>query len=309
VISNGLPTDAAVTDYYSEEISSATAYSKLRFTINTTNATSSGIAFFTFSEFYILPTNFTKVNETFNAVRNYRVEATLENAKALNAVYAWNKGLTENSPILGVESYIYADTYKDGGFLNRYLYSNNGTLTLSTDLLGGSANYIWTPAVTEDGKYNFANKAGKYLAHKGMSDNAHNFTVAASTRHMGVTLHTQGSNYFVIKNADGGFDQSSVTYDQKTTDNCTDFVFIPADLYQQIVVEVPVNSAEEFKNGAIYTFVTKRGWMGATASSNNVVSTARTTVEPAASSSNPYFQWAVYKSAKGNYYLYNVGKA
>ena len=233
VISNGLPTDAAVTDYYSEEISSATAYSKLRFTINTTNATSSGIAFFTFSEFYILPTNFTKVNETFNAVRNYRAEATLENAKAINAVYAWNKGLTENSPIVGVESYIYADTYKDGKFLNRYLYSDNGTLTLSTDLLGGSANYIWTPAVTEDGKYNFANKAGKYLAHKGMSDNAHNFTVAASTHHMGVTLHTQGSNYFVVHNANGGFDQSSVTYDQKTTGYCTDFVFVPVDLFKE----------------------------------------------------------------------------
>ena len=306
VISSGFPTDAAVLDYYSEEIASATAYQHYRFTVNTTNGDNT--VFYTFSEFYILPTNFTKVNETFNAVRNYRAEATLENAKALNAVYAWNKGLTENSPIVGVESYIYADTYKDGKFLNRYLYSNNGTLTLSTDLLGGSANYIWTPAVTEDGKYNFANKAGKYLAHKGMSDNAHNFTVAASTRHMGVTLHTQGSNYFVIKNADGGFDQSSVTYDQTTEPYCTDFVFIPADLYQQIVVEVPVNSAEEFKNGAIYTFVTKRGWMGATASSNNVVSTARTTVEPAASSSNPYFQWAVYKSAKDNYYLYNVGK-
>ena len=306
VISSGFPTDAAVLDYYSEEISGETAYQHYRFTVNSTNG---GTVFYTFSEFYIFPTNYTKVNETFNAVRAYREAATVETATALNAVYAWNKGLTEGSPVLGVESYIYADTYKDGKFLNRYLYNNNGTLTLITELLRGSADYIWTPAVTDDGKYNFKNKSSKYLAHKGMSDNAHNFTVAATTHHMGVTLHTQGSNYFVIKNADGGFDQSSVTYDQTTQAYCTDFVFIPANLYQQDVVPVDIKSAEEFKNGGIYTFVAKRGWMGATASSNNVISTARTTVTPEASASNTMFQWTVYKSPKGNYYLYNIGKA
>ena len=298
----GIPTNAA--DYYSEEITSTTAYQYYRFTVNTTNTNK---AFFTFSEFYIFPSEYTRVKETFDAVRAYRAGATMETATALNAVYAWNKGLNEGSPIVGVESYIYADTYKDGAFLNRYLYNNNGTLTLTTEL-SGADSFVWTPAVTEDGKYNFKNKVSKYLAHKGMSDNAHNFTVAATTHHMGVTLHTQGSNYFVIKNANGGFDQSSVTYDQKTTDYCTDFVFIPTNLYEQTFEPVAIKSADEFVNGGIYTFVTKRGWMGATASSNNVISTARTTVDPAASATNAYFQWAVYKSPKGNYYLYNRGK-
>ena len=305
VISSGLPTDATVLDYYSEEITSATAYQHYRFTVNTTNG---GTVFYTFSEFYILPSEYTKVKETFDAVRAYRAEATVETATALNTVYAWNKGLTEGSPIVGVESNIYADTYKDGRFLNRYLYNNNGTLTLTTELQRNAAAYIWTPAITDDGKYNFKNKASKYLAHKGMSDNAHNFTVAATTRHMGVTLHTQGNNYFVIKNADGGFDQSTTTYDQTSTNYCTDFVFIPTNIYEQTFEPVELNSYTEFENGGIYTFVTARGWMGATASSNNVISTARTTVDPAASATNAYFQWAVYKSAKGNYYLYNVGK-
>ncbi len=305
VISSGFPTDAAVLDYYSETIASATAYQHYRFTVNTTN---NSTVFYTFSEFYILPADYTKVNETFDAVRAYRANATLETAAELNKVYAWNKGLTEGSPVVGVASYLYVDTYKDSKFLNRYLYNNNGTLTPTTELQRGAAAFLWTPAVKEDGKYNFKNKVAKYLAHKGLSDNEHNFTVAATTHHMGVTLHTQGSNYFVVKNADGAFDQSSVTYDQKTTAYCTDFVFIPADLYDQSFEPVAIKSAEEFKNGGIYTFVTKRGWMGATASSNNVISTARTTVEPAASATNTYFQWAVYKSAKGNYYLYNIGK-
>ena len=305
-ISSGFPTDANVLDYYSEEISSETAYQHYRFTVNTTNGST---VFFTFSELYILPSEYTKVAETFDAVRAYRAEATVETATALNAVYAWNKGLTEGSPIVGVESNIYADTYKDGKFLNRYLYNNNGSLALTTELQRNAAAYIWTPAVTDDGKYNFKNKASKYLAHKGMSDNAHNFTVAATTRHMGVTLHSgDGKNYFVIKNADGGFDQSTTTYDQTSGNYCTDFVFIPTNLYEQTFEPVVLKSYTEFVNGGIYTFVTARGWMGATASSNNVISTARTTVNPAASADNAYFQWTVYKSAKGNYYLYNVGK-
>lgn len=222
-----IPTTAS--DYFSEEITSATAYQHYRFTVNTTSTSK---VFFTFSEFYILPNDYGKVAETFDAVRAYRAGATVETATALNSVYDWNKGLNEGLPIVGVESYIYADTYKDGGFVNRFLYNNNGTLTLTTESQNTDA-FIWTPAVTEDGKYNFANKAGKFLAHKGMSDNAHNFTVAASTHHMGVTLHTQGSNYFVILNANGAFDQSSTTYDQTTKAYCTDFVFIPADLYKE----------------------------------------------------------------------------
>ena len=77
---------------------------------------------------------------------------------------------------------------------------------------------------------------------------------------------------------------------------------------EEEVLPKEIKSDEEFENGGVYTFVTKRGWMGATASSDNVISTAKTTVDPAASATNTMFQWAVYKSAKGNYYLYNIGK-
>ena len=65
-------------------------------------------------------------------------------------------------------------------------------------------------------------------------------------------------------------------------------------------------SYEEFENGGVYNFITARGWMGAIASSDNAISTARTNVSPAAD--NAYFQWAVYQSKNGNYYLYNIGK-
>ena len=209
-------------------------------------------------------------------------------------------------PIPGESYYIYADTYKNGQFLHRYLYSEGAELKLNTTLSKDADNYVWIAESANDGKYSFFNKAGKYLAHKGVSDSKHEFTVVVSTRHMGVTLHTEGSNYFVIHNADGKFDQSSVTYDQTTENYCTDFVFVPVDIND--VEDVAIKSAEDFVNGGVYTFVSIRGWMGATASSGNVISTARTNVTPAASASNVNFLWTVYKSSNGNYYLYNLGK-
>ena len=243
VISSGFPTDGDVTDYFSEVITSDVAYQHLRFTVNNTNTNT---VFFTFSEFYILP-NYAKVEEVFNAVRNYRGASTVtaEIANALIDAHKWNIGLAKGTPIVGVESYIYADTYKDGAFLNRYLYNKEGSLSLSTQLESSSDAYVWTPSIEENGKYTIKNKVGKYLAHKGMSDNKHEFTVAASTRHAGVTLHTEGSNYFVIHNADGKFDQSKETYDQTTKAYCTDFVFVPADLYQGLnSVSIVANTSE-----------------------------------------------------------------
>ena len=59
-INSGLPTDAAVLDYTSGKISLGASYQYLRFTVTSTNtgaAHSNGHVFFTFSEFYILPSN------------------------------------------------------------------------------------------------------------------------------------------------------------------------------------------------------------------------------------------------------------
>ena len=76
--------------------------------------------------------------------------------------------------------------------------------------------------------------------------------------------------------------------------------------YTQVPENTVVSTPEEFMKGGVYTFVTERGWMGATADNSNVISTARTNVTPAADNAN--FQWTVYKSFNGNYYLYNLGK-
>ena len=59
-INSGLPTDALVLDYASSKISLGASYQYLRFTVTATNngaTNSSGHVFFTFSEFYILPSD------------------------------------------------------------------------------------------------------------------------------------------------------------------------------------------------------------------------------------------------------------
>lgn len=76
--------------------------------------------------------------------------------------------------------------------------------------------------------------------------------------------------------------------------------------YSKVPANITVSSPEEFIKGGLYTFVSARGWMGATADNSNVISTAKTNVTPAADNAN--FQWTVYKSEEGKYYLYNLGK-
>ncbi len=76
--------------------------------------------------------------------------------------------------------------------------------------------------------------------------------------------------------------------------------------YTKVPENTVVSNPEEFFKGGVYTFVTTRGWMGATADNSDVISTAKTNVTPAADNAN--FQWTVYKSFNGNYYLYNIGK-
>ena len=71
---------------------------------------------------------------------------------------------------------------------------------------------------------------------------------------------------------------------------------------------VYVTDVDGFENGKIYTFVTARGWMGAKADNNKVISTAYTANGVTGSKDDANFQWTVYKSENDNYYLYNIGK-
>lgn len=134
-----------------------------------------------------------------------------------------------NFPVDGEVYYIYSDTYQSGAYVNRYLYADGSSLKLNTSLSLGSA-YQWTCKVTDDGKVQFQNGAGKYLAHKGIQDTPYNFTLNKynANHAIAATLYSDAaSRYFVVKNDGTSFDQADRTYNQTTESHCTDFVFMP----------------------------------------------------------------------------------
>lgn len=163
----------------------------------------------------------------------------------------------------GKSYYLYSHTYQNGAFVHRYFSNNSGTLTMSTTLDKSNSAYIWTAARTTDGYYTFANQAGSYLGHKGISGTAYNFTVSTdNVNHAGVTLYSvNASRYFVVKNDGTGFDQSTLTYDQTKTNYCTDFCFIevdePSDLPKITIVSDQPDANATFtwngKNGTSFS--------------------------------------------------------
>ena len=132
-------------------------------------------------------------------------------------------------PVDGETYYIYSDTYYDNEYVNRYMYAEGGNLKLNT-ALSTTAAYQWTCIVTEEGKVQFKNGEGKYLAHKGIQDTPYNFTLNKynANHAIAATLFSVNADrYFVVNNAGNGFNQADRTYNQLTEDYCTDFVFLP----------------------------------------------------------------------------------
>ena len=136
-----------------------------------------------------------------------------------------NAGMPEN----GKQYYIYADTYSGGAFVNRLLYNNNGTLSMTTTLEEGNNNFLWTCHIDANNKYTFQNVGDntKWLGYKELTGSAYNFTLGkTAASHEGTTLFADGGDrYLVVKNDGSGFNQSSTTYNQTSGDWCTDFVF------------------------------------------------------------------------------------
>lgn len=149
-----------------------------------------------------------------------------------------------NFPVDGETYYIYSDTYYNNEYVNGYMYADGGSLKLNTSLAITDA-YKWTCKVTADGKVQFQNGAGKYLAHKGIQDAAYNFTLNKSnaTHAIAATLYSDAaSRYFVVKNDGSAFDQSTGTYNQTSGDWCTDFVFMPVNDVKVLVVNTSSQS-------------------------------------------------------------------
>ena len=140
-------------------------------------------------------------------------------------------------PEAGKKYYIYADTYYNGAYVNRYLYNNSGTLALNTSV--GDANYMWLCSV--DGEnYTFQNVADptKYLKHKGIQDSPYKFKLGTGTiSHEGITIYSvDDSRYLVTKNDGSVFDQATGTFNQSNGDWNTDYVFTEVSVPEVVIL-------------------------------------------------------------------------
>ena len=178
---------------------------------------------------------------------------------------------------------------------------------------------IWQFVTRTDGSYDIVNLAdGSYISPASNNNTAIN--AVAAQPNAGWTIKSAGVGKVIVTSGTAQFNQTKSGQEYKlynwgydsdagtfnTTDDGCLYELIDVTAIAAATPIKLITSYEEFENGGVYTFVTERGWMGATANGNNAISTARTSVSPAAD--NPYFQWTVYKSKNGNYYLYNIGK-
>ena len=262
VIASGFPTNENVLDYYSEAITIETAYQHYRFTVN---STSGGTRFFTFSEFYILP-NISKVAETFDAVRNYRAGVTVSAATVLNEVYAWNTALTNAMPIVGADHFFFADTKQsDNSYVARYLYNNNGALATSTSLNVKDTKYMWTAAQPEGTEYYTLQNKGDNTKYISYGNNGNGWWVgtaavqldiksneAVHTGSVGIKrIGTDGNGKYMVTAADGSsFNRNSGKVNSGSW--CSDYVFIPADLYEGLNALTIVSNTS--KANAVFTW-------------------------------------------------------
>ena len=216
----------------------------------------------------------------------------------------------------------FTNIQKDGTTKFTLYINENNELALSTssaEELGGAAKFFVEKRANN--KYSFYNrekqlymiwrgKYGGYNSDKGVLAE-YNATYCDWTISSGAVI-AETQTYFMYGKRSNGNDGSLVVlkagaFDawgntQALADNYTNLYDI------QVVNREYVADASAFENGKIYTFVTERGWMGAKDGNNNVISTAKTSHNLTGSKEDANFQWTVYKSENGNYYLYNIGK-
>lgn len=237
-------------------------------------------------------------------------------------------------PCLGVSAQLPAGVFagcevtftniqKDGTTKYTLYINENNELALSTSSakeLGAAAKFFVEKRANN--KYSFYNKEkelymiwrGKgagYNSDKGVLGEYY-ATYCDWTINAGAEIASTQTYFFVGKRSNGTNDGSLVVmksngvFDgwgdtQALSDTYSNLYYI------EIVNREYVAEPAGFENGKIYTFVTERGWMGAKNDNNNVISTAKTSHNLTGSKEEPNFQWTVYKSDNGNYYLYNIG--
>ena len=218
----------------------------------------------------------------------------------------------------------FTNIQKDGTTKYTLYINENNELALSTssaEELGGAAKFFCEKRANN--KYSFYNREKElYLIWRGKGAGynndkgvlaEYNATYCDWTINAGAVISETQTYFFVGKRSNGTNDGTLVVMKSNGVFDGWGNTQALSDTYSnlydiQVVNREYVADASAFENGKIYTFVTERGWMGAKDDNNNVISTAKTSHNLTGSKDNANFQWTVYQSENGNYYLYNIGK-
>lgn len=237
----GLPTDAGDVEYFSDVIESGTAYQHLRFAVTATN---NDTEFFTFSEFYVLPNEDAIINARAYLDTSLPLAATEADFKAKIYEYNMNASavkILSGVPIPGNKYRFYADTYSGDAYVSRDVsiavagdsYSLAANKNYNTATADDKALFEWYCEETSNGKLVFRNvKTNKYLANGTVSDTPYEWVFNTNyTQHHGVPLSDNNGEYLTLLN-DGTNWVEDIGWiqNQKSTANCTDFVFLPVDV-------------------------------------------------------------------------------
>ena len=237
----GLPTDAGDVEYFSDVIESVTAYQHLRFAVTATNNSTD---YFTFSEFYVLPNKDAIVNARAYLDSSLPLAATEADFKAKIDEYNMNASavkLLSGVPIPGNKYRIYADAYSGDAYVNRDVsiaVDDDDSLVANTNYhtaaAADKALFEWYCEETSNGKLVFRNVKypTKYLANGTVSDTPYEWVFNTNyTQHHGVPLVDNNNHYLTLLNdATGWVADIGWVQNQKTTLNCTDFVFLPVEI-------------------------------------------------------------------------------
>ncbi|MEE0804353.1 MAG: hypothetical protein U0L77_02865, partial [Prevotellamassilia sp.] len=218
----------------------------------------------------------------------------------------------------------FTNIQQDGTTKYTLYINDDNQLALSTssaEELGAAAKFFVEKRANN--KYSFYNrekelymiwrgKGNGYNSDKGVLEE-YNATYCDWTINAGAEIASTQTYYFASKRSNGTSNGSPVVMKASGAfdawDNSQALSGNYSNLYNiEIVSREYVADPAGFENGKIYTFVTERGWMGAKEDNNNVISTAKTSHNLKGSKEDANFQWTVYKSENGNYYLYNIGK-
>lgn len=200
-----------------------------------------------------------------------------------------------------------------------YIYSQRATLLYSDAIPNSIAsttgkivttsadptdpNQQWNIKIIDGAYYLYNVGANKYVGAEGVFDDTPTTPVLIEKKEKYADYPWYFSVDGLVFNSQstGNSDNGILINGWKTVDEGNSYCILPVEDF------MPALQYGDLENGKVYTFKTARGYMytDASISETDVLSTAKHAAT--FDKNDARFQWTVYKSGEGNYYIYNLG--